>query len=157
MVDSFLPTADAYVSLREITVDTVHRVIHLYDTLSEHQRTLVASNAESIAHAHYLRKVWMRAIFANEVPVGFLMLHEDPSRGEYFLWRLMIGSPHQRKGFGRRAIELLANYVRTRPNACYLCASYVSLDSGLDAFYERLGFERTGEAGQGEKAIRLSL
>ena len=157
MIEALMPTADACVSLREITVDTVNRVIHLYDTLSEAQRKLVASNAESIAQAHYLRKAWMRAIFANEVPVGFLMLHDDPSRGEYFLWRLMIAAPHQHKGFGRQAIALLTDYVRTRPNACYLCASYVSLDSGLDIFYEKLGFEPTGDAGHGEKAIRLSL
>jgi len=157
MIEALMPSANACVSLREITVDTVNRVIHLYDTLSEDQQKLVTSNAVSIAQAHYLRKAWMRAIFADEVPVGFLMLHDDPYDGEYFLWRLMVAAPHQHKGFGRRAIELLVDYVKTRPNACYLCATYVSTKSGLDVFYKKLGFESTGKTGHGETSIRRLL
>lgn len=157
MIEDLMPTVNARVSLREVTVDTVNQVIQLSDTLTEEQQKLVASNAVSIAQAHFLPKAWPRAIFANETPVGFLMLHDDSDLGEYFLWRLMIALPHQRKGFGRRAIELLVDYVKTRPNAVYLCASYVPLDKGLDIFYEKLGFASTGDVGHGERAIRLVL
>jgi diamine N-acetyltransferase len=157
MIDALMPTANARVSLRVITVDTVNQVIQLSDTLTEDQQKLVASNAVSIAQAHFLPNAWPRAIFANETPVGFLMLHDNPDLGEYFLWRLMIAGPHQRKGFGQRAIEHLVDYVKTRPEAIYLCASYVPLDKGLDAFYEKLGFVTTGNTGHGETAIRLTL
>ena len=51
--------------------------------------------------------VWIRAIYAGEEPVGFLMTSEAPDRGEYFLWRLMIAGPYQGKGYGRQAIQLL--------------------------------------------------
>lgn len=69
----------------------------------------------------------------------------------------MIAAPHQHQGFGRRAIELLVDYVKTRPNACYLCASYVPSKSGLDVFYKKLGFESTGTVGHGETSIRRLL
>ena len=157
MIEALVPTANARVSLREITVDTVNQVIQLSDTLTEGQQKLLASNAVSIAQAHFLPKAWPRAIFANETLVGFLMLHDNSDSGDYFLWRLMIARSHQRKGFGRRAIELLVDYIKTRPNAVYLCASYVPLDKGLDVFYEKLGFASTGDAGHGERAIRLAL
>ena len=157
MIEALIPTADARISLREITVDSVNPVIHLSDTLTVDQQKLVPSNAVSIAQAHFLPRAWPRAVFANETPVGFLMLHDNPDLGEYFLWRLMIAGPHQRKGYGRRAIEHLVAYVKTRPKAIYLCASYVPLDKGLDTFYEKLGFVTTGSTGHGEKTIRLTL
>ena len=42
--------------------------------------------------------VWMRAIYAGDTPVGFLMTSEAPDRGDYFLWRLMIDARFQGDG-----------------------------------------------------------
>lgn len=156
MVESLMPSTDARISLREITVDTVNRVIDLYDSLTEDQQKYLPPNAVSIAQAHYLPKAWLRVIYADETPVGFLMLYDDPDRGEYFLWRLMIARPFQRKGFGSKAVRLLADYVRNRPRAKYLCASFVPMGEGLATFYEKNGFEFEGKTGR-ETAIRLQL
>ena len=66
--------------------------------------------------------------------------------GRYFLWRLMIDHRFQKKGFGRKAIELLIEYVRTRPDADYLYCSYSEGEHGPEGFYlEKMGFEKTGE------------
>jgi diamine N-acetyltransferase len=157
MTEPQAPGRDAVVALREITGETVTTICKLSDTLSEEQRKMVAPNATSIAQAHFADHAWFRAIYADETAVGFIMLWDDSEKGEYFLWRLMIAAPHQKKGYGRRAIEHLIAYVKTRPNATELKASYVPMDGGPEGFYHKLGFEETGEVMHGERVVRLLL
>jgi diamine N-acetyltransferase len=85
------------------------------------------------------------------------MLYDDPDEPEYFLWRLMVAAEHQGTGIGRRAVELVTAYVRTRPGAEHLYTSYVPEDGGPGPFYHRLGFVDTGEIDDGEVVTRLSL
>jgi len=151
------PGPDAVVTLREITGETVRTICKLSDTLPEEQNRMVAPNAVSIAEAHFAEHAWFRAIYAEETPVGFVMLWDDHEKAEYYLWRFMIAAPYQRCGYGRRALERLIDYVRTRPNATELRASYVPMDGGPEGFYHRLGFEETGEVMHGERVIRLPL
>ena len=113
MVDRQENDHNAEVSLREITSETVVQICRLSDTLSEREQKMVAPNAISIAQAHFSDKAWFRAIYADEMAVGFIMLYEDSENPEYFLWRLMIAGPYQGKGYGRKAIELLVEYVKT--------------------------------------------
>jgi hypothetical protein len=51
--DKPAPTADAAISLREVTADTVGPVCALSDTLGEIKRKFVATNAFSTAEAHF--------------------------------------------------------------------------------------------------------
>jgi len=148
---------EAIVSLREITEETVCQICSLSDTLSEDQHKMVAPNAISIAQAHFAARAWFRAIYAGEEPVGFIMLSDEPEEHRYFLWRFMIAGPHQRSGHGRRAIELLIEYVKTRPGAEELRASYVPMEGGPEEFYRKLRFEPTGEIHGGEVVVRLAL
>jgi diamine N-acetyltransferase len=145
------------VSLREITADSVSDICKLTDTLPQFQRKFVASNAYSIAQAHFEPKAWFRGIYAGDEPVGFIMLYDDDEKQEYFLWRLMIAGPHQRKGYGQQAIHLLLKYVRSRPGATSLLTSYVPDERGPGSFYRRLGFEPTGEVLDGETVVKLDI
>lgn len=157
MVDEQTVGPQAAVTLREITGETVIHVCNLSDTLSEQQQKMVAPNARSIAQAHFEPKAWFRAIYADDTPVGFIMLYDDPDEPEYFLWRLMVAAPHQGKGYGRRAVEQLVEYVRTRPGAEQLLTSYVPIEGGPEGFYRKLGFEPTGQIIDDEIVMRLSL
>ena len=114
---------EATISLREITQETVNAILNL--RVAKAQEQFVASNAVSIAQAHFSQEAWFRAIYADETPVGFLMLSDQPDKGEYFLWRFMVDAQHQGKGYGNRALELLIDYVKTRPNAKELSLSHV--------------------------------
>jgi diamine N-acetyltransferase len=153
MTQDDTPARGATVSLREITADTVRSILGLQ--VKEEQRGFVASNAFSIAEAHYNDKAWLRAIYADETPVGFLMLYDDPEAPEYHLWRYMIAAEHQGKGFGAEGLRLLIEYVRGRPNATQLDLSYVPGDGSPVEFYARLGFEETGKVEDGEREMRL--
>lgn len=143
------------VTLREITAETVRAICAL--EVHPTQRDYVASNAVSIAQAHFAPQAWFRAVYADEVPVGFVMLSVDPDAEEYYLWRLMIAGEHQGKGFGRQALDLTVEHVRTLPGARELVSSFVPGDAGPRGFYLGYGFEETGEVEHGEHVIRLAL
>ena len=139
------PGPDAAVSLREITSKTLRDICKLSDSLTPPKSNFVASNVYSIAEAHFAEHAWFRAIYADEEPVGFLMLSDKPEIPEYFLWRLMIAQPHHGRGYGRRAIELLVEHVKTRPGATELLVSCGQGEGSPEGFYQRLGFEHNGE------------
>ena len=69
----------------------------------------------------------------------------------------MVAGPHQGKGYGRRAVEQLIEYVKTRPGAEGLLTSHVPIEGSPEGFYRKLGFERTGEEDGGEVLMRLGL
>ena len=146
---------EATVSLREITQETVNSILNLRVTKAQEQ--FVASNAFSIAQAHFSPEAWFRAIYADETPVGFLMLSDQPDKGEYYLWRFMVDAQHQGKGYGRRALELLIEYVKTRPNVKELFLSHVPGTGSPEGFYHKLGFEHTGEKAGEELVMKLTL
>ena len=92
------------VSLREITADTVVTICKLSDTLVEPQKRVVAPNAISIAQAHFSEHAWFRAIYADDKPVGFIMLYDNPDEPTYFLWRLMVAAPHRGRATAARRL-----------------------------------------------------
>ena len=147
------------VTLREITRETVDEVLRL-EVAPEQIGRFVASNAKSIAQAHYYpENAWFRAIYAGETPVGFVMLWDDPVKHEYGLWRLMVDGRYQGRGYGRKALELVIDHVRTRPGATALDAGAHPGEGSPISFYEKLGFALTGEVDEddGELKMRLDL
>ncbi len=145
----------AVVELVEVTGDTVRAICRL--GVAADQRAFVAPNAISFAEALFEPRAWYRAIHADGVAVGFVMLYDDPATPVYYLWRFMIDARQQRKGYGAAALALLLERVRSRPGATELKVSWVPGPGSPDAFYLRLGFEPTGEIDHGEVVARLPL
>jgi diamine N-acetyltransferase len=148
-------TPTAVVTLREVTGDTVRDILRL--KVKPDQTGFVADNATSIAQAHFEPKAWFRAIYADETPVGFVMLYDNPDEPEYYLWRLMVDGRYQHFGYGRQAMQHLISYVRSRPGATELLTSYVPGEGCPQPFYTSLGFVETGEVDDGENVMRLVL
>ncbi len=143
------------VTLREITRATLGQILAL--DVAPDQRAMVATNAKSLAQAHFHPEAWYRAIYAGEVPVGFLMLEQRPEEQEYTLWRLMIDAGHQRKGYGTDALRLAIDHVRALPGATELLTSHVERPGNPGPFYESLGFVYTGDVDGDERIMRLLL
>lgn len=77
------------ITIREVTKDTVLEICRL--SLFEDQKQFVASNAFSIAQAHFQPDyAWFRAIYADNTPIGFIMFGMDSRDDFCFLWRFMI-------------------------------------------------------------------
>lgn len=144
------------ISLREVTRENLSAVLQLQ--VKRGQELFVAPNAVSIAQAYFFRETaWFRAIYADDTPVGFAMLDDQPEQKRYYLWRFMIDQRHQGLGIGARAIELIMDYVRTRPGSVELLLSCVPGEGGPGPFYEKLGFVYTGEVDDGELVMRRGL
>ena len=143
------------ITLREITEDTLTGILKL--NVTEIQKKCVAPNAVSIAQAHFSEEAWFRGIYNDDTPVGFIMMHNEEKKAEYYLWRFMIDKQYQKSGFGRKAIELMIEYVKSRPNAVELLTSCVPGKDGPELFYQKLGFKSTGEFDEGEEVYKLKL
>jgi diamine N-acetyltransferase len=148
-------TRNSSISLREVTAETVRAICRL--EVNEEQKHFVAPNAVSIAEAYFESKAWFRAIYADDTPVGFLMLYDDPEEPNYFLWRFMVDAHYQKMGFGKRAMDLLVEYVRTRPGAHELRLSCHPGEQGPEPFYRKYGFALTGKMIDREAEMRIDL
>jgi diamine N-acetyltransferase len=153
--ETALVNQHSVITLREITTDTVRSICYL--DVSETQRRNVAPNAHSIAQAYFEPKAWFRAIYADETPVGFVMLYIDPEISEYFLWRYMIDARYQNLGFGRQALDMVIAHVRTLPGAKELKLSCHPGEDGPEGFYRKAGFSLTGEWMGNEAVMRIDL
>ena len=98
--------------LREVTKDNVRDVIAL--EVAQEQSSYVATNAKSIAEAHFEPKAWFRAIGAGDALVGFAMVYRDPTAATFYIWRFMIDARHQGRGYGRRAMEHWRRWLPAR-------------------------------------------
>jgi len=130
------------------------------------QRNFVASNIGSITEAYGVLNSGARAfpfgVYNGKRPVGFVMIgfnegtlydaYEDGeppkvSFNNYSIWRLMIDKRYQRRGFGREAVKLALDYIRTWPcgeaEYCYL--SYEPENEAAAKLYHSMGFEENGE------------
>jgi len=143
-------------SLKEVTKDNLLLIIKLQ--VKDNQKGFVATNAISIAQAHYSDQAWFRAIYFNNTPVGFVMLSLDDVKKQYWIWRFMIDQNHQQKGYGKAAVKQVIDFVKTKPNAQKLMLSFVPEEGGPKVFYEKLGFAENGKVhDNGEVEMELVL
>ena len=144
------------IELREITNDTLVPILKL--DVAPDQKGFVAPNAVSIAEAYFNRdEAWFRGIYADDEPVGFVMLSLKPAEGEYWVWRYMVDQKHQGKGYGKAAMAQVIDFVRTQPNAKQLFLSHVKGNEPTAAFYKSVGFRHTGKEEEGELVMVIDL
>ena len=147
---------------------------NVWDALSlsvkEDQREFVASNDVSIIEAYTTITAngyaFPFGIYDDEQIVGFLMIGFDKddywddapdiANGNYNLWRLMIDQKYQHRGYGKRALELALEFVRTFPcgEADYCWLSYEPENVVAKELYASFGFTETGEK-DGEELIAV--
>jgi len=151
------------VTLREITDANRAEVLRLAVTPA--QSSFVAGVEASLQHAADAPDAhpWYRAIYADQTPVGFVMISDGIPAVHpeyelpYYLWRLLIDAAHQRRGYGTAALNLVMDYVRGRPGAVELVTSAVPGPGSPMSFYERSGFRATGGMLDGEHVYVLPL
>lgn len=101
------------------------------------------------------------AVYAGEAPVGFVMISDEVASREYiphYLWKLLIDERHQRQGYGTATLDLIVEYFRARPGVEVLSTSAGQGEGSPVGFYERYGFERTGDVVfDDEVLLRLKL
>ena len=150
------------IHFKRLDSQNVLKVCNLSDSLTEDQREAVADNAVSIAQGFCSNNAWMRAVYLDQTPIGFIMLHigSDWEDGidcsGVFLWRFMIAKEYQGKGFGRAAIEILIDHLKDL-GIPRLYTSYHLGKGSPEEFYSKLGFHPTGEYYGDEPEVVLQI
>ncbi|MGY0068170.1 GNAT family N-acetyltransferase [Streptomyces sp. QTS137] len=128
------------------------------------QEFAVAPVVKSLAEAYvHPGSAWPRLIVDGDRAVGFLMAfldidwHDDGgSVVRSGLWRLNIAAEEQGRGYGRFAVESVADRIRARGGKeCHV--SWHPGGRGPENFYLGLGFRRNGEVVEGETVGVLDL
>ncbi len=139
-------------------------------SVDDSQKEFVASNDISIIEAYTAITAHGYAypfgIYDDDVPVGFLMIGFDKddywddapkiATGNYNLWRLMIDKNYQHRGYGRQAVKLALDFIRTFPcgQAQYCWLSYEPENQVAKELYASYGFKETGDM-DGEEIIAV--
>jgi diamine N-acetyltransferase len=162
--------------IRLVKIDTGNFRDIVMLEVKEEQKNFVAHNAYSLAEAYANlargRFVQPFGIYAGDVPVGFLMIgyfrkedarpeerEEDVETmdfeyGNYLFWRFMIDREHQGRGYGRKAMQLALDYIRTNPAgpAEYCWLSYEPENETANKLYHSFRFEdRPEQCEEGEE------
>ena len=157
--------------LEKIDAKNVWKILKLH--VKKEQEDFVAPNDISIIEAYIALsvggKVFPFGVFEDETPVGFLMIgfdaddsYENPPKiafGNYSLWRFMIGENYQGRGYGKEALQLALDFIRTYPcgraEYCYL--SYEPENERAKKLYASFGFKENGEKDEDEIVAVLKL
>lgn len=144
------------VSLEEINESNFRTVVGM--KLNEEQSKYVASNVYSLAQAWlYPEQAKPYAIYNDKEVIGFMMLDWDEKERECGIWRFMIASEQQGKGYGRKAMEYAINIIKETGKFDCVSLDYVPGNEAGKHLYESLGFIATGEIDEGEIVMELDL
>ena len=160
------------IHLEKLNAKNVWDIVDL--KVAESQEDFVAPNEASIIEAYTAVGTGCTAfpfgIFDDETPVGFLMIgfneavfdafytDEVPEvlNDNYSLWRLMIDEKYQRQGFGKKAVRLALEFIRTWPcgKAEYCVLSYEPENEVARKMYHSLGFVENGDM-EGDEIVAV--
>ena len=144
------------ITLREISRENLDEILAL--RVDESQKTFVSENGDSLAQAYvYHDTAYPFAVYAGAEIVGFIMMGYYEAKEYYTLWKFMIDSRHQHKGYGRKALELGIKFLRDRFNVSEIYTGVVPGNNVAKKLYESVGFKETGVIESGMEEMRLKL
>ena len=143
--------------------------------VNESQKGFVAPNMYSLAEAYANMAAGRYAqpfgIYDGDTPVGFLMIGYDCCEEEddlvkypiikenYLIWRFMIDKNHQNKGYGKAAMKLALDFIRTWPcgEAEYCWLSYEPENAVARKLYQSFGFVEAEKTPEGWDEVPAAL
>jgi diamine N-acetyltransferase len=148
------------ITLRDVNHDNWEDVIGL--EVASDQREFVAPNIYSLLEANYSGPYYdcfPHAIYEGDTPVGFVMYAYFTFEGRrvWGIWRFMIAEQHQRKGYGRAALQLTIEQMRKKHQCREILISFVPENIGAKTLYMQAGFANTGKMHDGEIVYQLDL
>lgn len=145
------------VTLQSVDISNFEALMDM--ELPPEQARFLASNAYSIAQAHYYPNWRPRAIYCDGSPAGFALydINGNSEPGHYAIYRLMVDHPRQNKGIGRHAMELLLAEIKASPDARRITICYKPDNITASRFYASLGFIETDIDEVGEMVAEILL
>ena len=143
------------VTLREITPENFKECINL--KVADAQTSFVAPNVASIAQSKVYPAMNPMAVYAETELVGFVMSGFEADENRFYLVRLMIDERFQGRGYGKAATLAFIEKMRENPDCREIYLSFVPENTGAEALYKSIGFERTGNIDDGEIVMRYVM
>ncbi|HFI2446942.1 GNAT family N-acetyltransferase [Streptococcus suis] len=118
--------------------------------LAEADERKVASVEYSLAQAWLYREeghLFPYAVKSGQKVVGFVLLaiQEDKS---YYVWRLLIDSHYQNRGYGKEVIRQVIGLAKENPSCHTVTMNYVIGNHKMRYILEKFGFQSVGMIGQ---------
>lgn len=124
--------------------------------LKPEQEDYVRDPLFSLAESYYYRDDKTVLLFAleedNQV-VGFLSLITEIEEKTVYIWRVMIGEQHQSKGFGRKALNAIEDYVRSLDGYEKIISDYVVGNDAMSHLLKTEGYIETGKQEEWNEVI----
>ena len=144
------------IKLTEITDDNFDECIEL--EMTEEQKQFCARNIYSLAQAWlYNSTARPFAIYSDDIMVEFVMLEYDEPEKECGIWRFMIDKKYQNMGYGKEAIKIVLEYIKSNPVFEVIHLSVVPENDIAVKLYKDFGFIDTGEMDDDEMIMVLEL
>ena len=124
------------------------------------QENFVSHPIRSLAQAYvYHEQCTPFAVFSGSEVIGYVMVIYDYDEETYNIWHLTIDGAHQGKGYGRAAMELSLDYVRTKPfgSSSRVLLTVNPENRAAFGLYRSLGFSATGRSDEEEIELGLTL
>jgi len=126
--------------------------------LTSEQQEFLEPNVYSIAQAGFEPTLVMRAIYAADKLVGFLMYNSEREELDgYWIYRLMVDHRYQGAGIGREAVRLLLKEMQQLPEAACIVVGYHPDNHVAHQLYAQLGFIDHGDRFGKEMAVRYTF
>jgi len=122
------------------------------------QERFISANLHSIAEAQFLEGFVTKAIYNDDVMIGFTMYGPDPEDGNYWIYRFMIDERFQGQGHGYKAMLLVTDEIRKSNNRTeVIMLGYNPDNEEARALYTKSGFREVGPAPWGEILAKYSF
>ena len=115
--------------------------------LAPEQERFVSHPIRSLAQAYVYRDQCQPfGIYAEGKLVGYVMVIYDFDVPEYDIWHMMIDKSMQGRGYGSAALELVLDYIRTKPfgDSDRVALTCNKANPAARKLYESKGFAATG-------------
>lgn len=141
-------------TLRPITAENLEGVLAL--KVSPAQKSYVSTVAASLAQAWVYRDTaFPFAVYAGDEPVGFVMLGYYAPRQQYTLWKFLIDTAHQHRGYGRQALRLAIRWLQEVKGANEVYTGVLLGNENAKRLYLSEGFAPTGLVENNMEELRL--
>ncbi|XID95005.1 GNAT family N-acetyltransferase [Paenibacillaceae bacterium WGS1546] len=144
------------ISLRSVDQSNWEDCIQLKP--KQEQQKFIASNLYSIAEFQFLPGLIMRAIYCDEILIGFSMYGLDSDDGNYWIYRFMIDERFQGRGYGKAAMQLIIHDIESKDDRTdVIMLGYKTDNEFARKLYSQLGFEEMGIASWGEMLAKYNF
>lgn len=146
------------INLKVINEDNFLEAFQL--KLADGQEKYVSNPIRSLAQAYVYRKQCQPfGIYDGDEMVGYVMVIYDYDIPEYDIWHMMIDASKQGRGYGSEALQLVLDYIKTKP---FGDSNRVTLTCNKDnqvalELYHKAGFVETGEEDDDEIELSQTL